>query len=178
MNETKGASQTPKWHAMDPAEVISALRGNAEQGLSDEEATSRLSVYGPNEIQETKKESTWKFLLEQFKEVLILILIAAAVISILIGEVTDSVIILAIVFASTGLGFYQEYRAENSLALLRNLAAPSAIVTRDGQEKSVPAKDIVPGDLVILDPGDRVTAAIRASELWLDLCPSSRICGT
>ena len=146
---------------MDPAEVIAALKGNAERGLTGEEATSRLSVYGPNEIQETKKESMWNLLLGQFKEVLILILIAAAVISFLIGEVIDSVVILAIVFASAGLGFYQEYRAEKSLALLRNLAAPSAMVIRDGQEKLVPARDLVPGDLVILDPGDKVPAYAR-----------------
>ena len=125
---------------MDPAEAIAALNGNAERGLSDEEATSRLSVYGPNEIQETKKEPTGSSFYEQFKETLILILIAAAVISIFIGEAIDSAVILAIVFASAGLGFYQEYRAEKSLALLKKLAAPSATVIRDGQERLVPDK--------------------------------------
>ena len=84
---------------MEPAEAIAALNSSGERGLSDEEVLSRLSVYGPNEIQEAKREPSWKLLLDQFKETLILILIAAAVISIFIGEAVDSVIILVIVIA-------------------------------------------------------------------------------
>jgi len=161
LSGTQDASQEPQWHAMEPAEAIAALHVSVPRGLSDEEATSRLSVHGPNEIQEAKKEAAWKLLLDQFKETLILILIAAAVVSILIGEAIDSAVILVIVFASAGLGFYQEYRAEQSLALLKKLAAPAATVIRDGQEKVVPARELVPGDLIMLDPGDKVPADAR-----------------
>ena len=161
LSGTQDASQEPQWHAMEPAEAIAALHVSVPRGLSDEEATSRLSVHGPNEIQEAKKEAAWKLLLDQFKETLILILIAAAVVSILIGEAIDSAVILVIVFASAGLGFYQEYRAEQSLALLKKLAAPAATVIRDWQEKVVPARELVPGDLIMLDPGDKVPADAR-----------------
>lgn len=150
-----------KWHAVESAEAIAALNSSGERGLSDEEVLSRLSVCGPNEIQEAKREPGWKLLLDQFKETLILILIAAAVISIFIGEAIDSVIILVIVIASAGLGFYQEYRAERSLALLKKMAAPTATVVRDGQERLVPTRELVPGDLVILDAGDKVPADAR-----------------
>jgi Ca2+-transporting ATPase len=146
---------------MEPASVLSQLKTDAQQGLSDEEADVRLEVYGPNEIQEAKRKASWKLLLDQFKEILILILIAAAAVSILIGEAIDSAVILVIVLASAGLGFYQEYRAEQSLALLKRLAAPSAAVVRNEEEKAIPARELVPGDLIRLHPGDKVPADAR-----------------
>ena len=117
-----------------------------------------------NELAEAKRASSWKLLLAQFKETLILILIAAAIISIAVGEALDSAVILAIVLASAGLGFYQEYRAEQSLALLKKLAAPAATIVRDGQTIVVPARELVPGDLILLDPGDKVPADARIIE--------------
>ncbi len=164
MSGTSEVSQERKWHALEPAAALEVLKSDLNQGLTDTEAKSRLGVYGPNEIEETKKISPWKLLLSQFKETLILILIAAAVISILIGEAIDSAVILAIVLASAGLGFYQEYRAEQSLALLKKLAAPTATTIRDGQVKVVPTRELVPGDLIILDPGDKVPADARIIE--------------
>ena len=161
MTLTTDADEVPKWHAMEPAEVFAALNGDEEQGLSDEDATSKLSVYGVNEIQESKKKQAWKLLLDQFKETLILILIAAALVSAFVGEVIDSTVILVIVVASAGLGFYQEYRAEQSLALLKKLTAPTATVIRNGQEKVIPARELVPGDLLVLDAGDKVPADSR-----------------
>lgn len=161
MSATPDALHESKWHAMDAAAVLAVLNSNLELGLSDDEARDRLGVYGPNEIEETKKISAWKLLISQFKETLVLILVAAAIISMVIGEAIDSAVILAIVFASAGLGFYQEYRAEQSLALLKRLAAPTATAIRSGQEKVVPAKELVPGDLFLLDPGDKVPADAR-----------------
>jgi Ca2+-transporting ATPase len=149
---------------MEPAAALAALSSNLDRGLSEDEARARLSAYGPNEIEETKKVSAWKLLLSQFKETLVLILVAAAIISMVIGEAIDSAVILAIVFASAGLGFYQEYRAEQSLAMLKRLAAPTATAIRGGQEKVVPAKELVPGDLFLLDPGDKVPADARIIE--------------
>ncbi len=153
-----------KWHAMEPATALATLNSDPKQGLSDDEAKARLDAYGPNEIQEAKKASSWRLLLSQFKETLVLILIVAAIISIAIGEALDSAVILAIVFASAGLGFYQEYRAEKSLALLKKLAAPAATVLRGGQTKVLPTRELVPGDLIILDPGDKVPADARIVE--------------
>ncbi len=161
LSKVSDISHEVKWHSMEPAAVISELKTDAERGLSGEQAGSRLEIYGPNEIQETKKEATWKLLLDQFKEVLILILIVAALVSMLIGEAIDAAVILVIVLASAGLGFYQEYRAEQSLALLKRLAAPSAVVVRDGEEKAIPARELVPGDLIRLHPGDKVPADAR-----------------
>jgi len=161
LSGTRESSKGTKWHAVESADAIASLKVDPERGLSDEEATLRLGIYGPNEIQEAKKKAAWKLLLDQFKEILILILIAAAVVSILIGEAIDSIVILVIVLASAGLGFYQEYRAEQSLALLKRLAAPSAMVVRDGEEKAIPARELVPGDLVRLHPGDKVPADAR-----------------
>ena len=123
------------------------MGSNPERGLTGSEAKSRITLYGLNELAEAKRASSWKLLLAQFKETLILILIAAAIISIVVGEALDSAVILAIVFASAGLGFYQEYRAEQSLALLKKLAAPAATIVRDGQTIVVPARELVPGDL-------------------------------
>ncbi len=164
MTGASEVSQERKWHAIEPAAALEVLKSDLNQGLTDTEAQSRLSVYGPNEIEETKKISPWKLLLSQFKETLMLILIASAVISILIGEAIDSAVILAIVIASAGLGFYQEYRAEQSLALLKKLAAPTATTIRDGQVKVVPTRELVPGDIIILDPGDKVPADARIVE--------------
>jgi Ca2+-transporting ATPase len=161
LSGTQNRAQPSEWHATEPAEAITALNSNAQRGLSDEEAASRLNVHGPNEIQEAKKEAAWKLLLDQFKETLILILIAAAVVSILIGEAIDSAVILVIVFASAGLGFYQEHRAEQSLALLKKLAAPSATVIRGGLEKMIPARELVPGDIITLGAGGKIPADAR-----------------
>jgi len=149
---------------MELPSAFAALDSDPKRGLSDGDARSRLSVYGPNEIEEAKRVSSWKLLLAQFKETLILILIAAAIISILVGEAIDSAVILAIVIASAGLGFYQEHRAEQSLALLKKMAAPTATVVRDAQAKVIPARELVPGDLITLDPGDKVPADARIIE--------------
>jgi len=149
---------------MEPAAVLSTLNSDPKLGLSDAEAKARLAIYGPNEIEETRKISPWKLLLGQFKETLVLILIVAALVSIAIGEAIDSAVILAIVIASAGLGFYQEYRAEQSLALLKKLAAPTAATIRDGQELLLPTRELVPGDLILLESGNKVPADTRIIE--------------
>ncbi len=164
MSEVPQVSKEKRWHAIEPALALEALGSNPREGLTNGEAESRLILYGPNEITETKKASSWKLLFSQFREKLVLILIAAAIISFAIGEAVDSVVILAIVCASAGLGFYQEQRAEQSLAYLKKLAAPTASVVRNGQANLVPAREIVPGDLVILDAGDKVPADARIVE--------------
>jgi Ca2+-transporting ATPase len=163
MTETT-APQEPNWHAMEPAAVLSNLKTNPKLGLSDSEAKKRLATYGPNEIEEARKISSWKLLLGQFRETLVLILIVAALVSMAIGEAIDAAVILAIVVASAGLGFYQEYRAEQSLALLKKLAAPTAATIRDGQELLLPTRILVPGDIILLESGNKVPADTRIIE--------------
>jgi Ca2+-transporting ATPase len=145
--------------------VLAALQ-SSRAGLTDIEAQRRLSIHGPNEIEEMKTAPAWRLFLAQFKETLILMLVAAAAISFFIGEATDSAVILAIVLASAGLGFYQEFRAEKSLELLRRIAAPTATVLRNGQEKEVSTRELVPGDLLILHTGDKVSADSRIIEAF------------
>jgi len=164
-----------KWHALAVEEVMSKLR-TGPRGLSDEEALRRLEIYGPNELRAEKKRSLLHIFLKQFKSYLVLILLVAVALSLLTGwlrtgsilkaheEFVDAITILAIVVACAFLGFVEEYRSERALELLKEMAAPTATVIRDGVEKEIPAKEIVPGDLVVLRMGDKVPADLRLIE--------------
>lgn len=164
MNQTGTKIQEEKnWHQMEFREVIDRL-GTGQDGLSSAEAAERIALYGKNELQEGKKRTPWSILLGQFKDFLILILIAAAVISGFIGEPADTVAILVIVVLNGIIGFVQEYRAEKAMAALKMLAAPQATVKRDGVVQVVPAADLVPGDLVLLEAGNIVPADLRLVE--------------
>ena len=151
------------WHTLGPDEALKALE-SGPQGLSPEEARSRLLKFGPNLLREEKKKSPFVLFLEQFKSFLIIILLVAVVISAFLGETWDAVLIGAIVFFAAGLGFVQEYRAERALEALKRMAAPTASVLRDGEEKEIPASELVPGDIVDLRTGDRVAADLRLVE--------------
>lgn len=154
-----------KWHSLKVDDVLEKL-GTSMEGLSEEEAKRRLAVYGFNEIKREKATPAWRIFVEQFENILILLLIAATCFSLLIGEVLDAIVIFAIVIASAVLGFVQEYRSEKAVQLLKKLAAPSATVVREGREKVISSKDIVPGDIVVLRAGDRVPADIRLIEVY------------
>src|SRR5690606_39191769 len=125
----------------------------------------RLAEHGPNELQAGHKVSAWKILLDQFKNVLLIILLIAVGLSIITGHGTESVIIAVIVFFAVGLGFFQEFRAERAMEALQKMAAPNATVVRDGEEKQIPARDLVPGDLVLLKAGDKTPADCRLVEV-------------
>jgi Ca2+-transporting ATPase len=133
-------------------------------GLSAEEARRRLDVYGPNELQAAHRVSPWTLLLAQFKNVLIVILLAATALSAFMGEGVETIVIGVIVLFAVGLGFIQEYRAERAIDALRKMAAPTATALRDGEEFEVPAGHLVPGDVVLLQAGDRVPADARIAE--------------
>ena len=148
------------FHTLTPEQVCAALETDP-QGLSDAEAQERLEHYGPNELTAGKKISAWRILLRQFANLLILILLVATVISFLLGERLDAWVILAIVLACVVLGFVQEYRAEKAAAALAKLAAPAAVVIREGRELAIPAREVVPGDVLVLHTGDRVAADAR-----------------
>tara|TARA_Y100000031_G_C8248509_1_gene399373 strand:+ start:874 stop:3543 length:2670 start_codon:yes stop_codon:yes gene_type:complete len=132
-----------------------------EEGLTEEEAEERLEKYGLNEIKESKKISALKIFLSQFNNIVIYILVFALAVSIFLGETIDAIVIGAIVIANAILGFIQEYKAEKSIAALKKLASLKATVIRGGKEKEIDAKQIVPGDIVKLETGDKVPADCR-----------------
>ncbi|MCA9013932.1 MAG: HAD-IC family P-type ATPase, partial [Planctomycetaceae bacterium] len=148
------------WHQLEPTDVAEKLESSA-QGLSSQEARLRLERYGPNQLIEKKRKSLWLMFLDQFKDFMILVLIAAAVIAGVIGEPADTITIAVIVLLNAVLGFVQEYRAEQAMAALKKMAAPSTTVMRDGQVESIPAEQLVPGDLIILEAGNVVPADLR-----------------
>jgi P-type Ca2+ transporter type 2C len=147
-----------------PQAVQEALATGPE-GLSGAEAEVRLERFGPNELAAAKKISPLLILFRQFANILMLILIAATVISFLLGEHLDAYVIMAIVAACVVLGFVQEYRAEQAAAALQKLAAPTATVIREGGELTIPSREVVPGDLLVLHTGDRVAADARLLEV-------------
>jgi magnesium-transporting ATPase (P-type) len=158
------------WHAMAPDEVLAHL-GTGSEGLSQQEAERRLDEYGPNRLPEAASRGPLMRLLAQFNSLLIYVLLAAAVLAALIGHHIDALVILAVVIVNAVIGFIQEGRAEQALDAIRTMIDPRASVLRGGQRETVPAEEIVPGDLVILEAGDRVPAdlrLIRARNLRID----------
>jgi Ca2+-transporting ATPase len=163
------------WHDKAITEVFNSLKSNL-QGLTSDEAKRRLDEIGPNELTQEKKISPWALLLDQFKSVLVIILLVAVALSVVIGlvnhkpgaglpeEITDALVILAIVIAVVILGFIEEFRSEKALDALKRMAAPTATVLRDGVEKEIPARELVPGDILVLSTGDKTPADARIIE--------------
>lgn len=146
------------------ADAVLKTLNTSETGLSSGEAENRLKQYGKNELKEEEKTSMLKLLLSQFKSFLILILMVAALVSAFLGELVDAFVILFTVFLAGVLGFVQEYRAEESIKLLKSLTSPEALVIRDGKEVKVSSSLLVPGDVLILQAGDRIPADARLLE--------------
>ena len=163
-SSTVSRPDTPplEWHAQSVDQILSALSTSAS-GLTDEDAARRLEHYGPNELQAFARTSAWQTLADQFKNVLILILLSATVLSGVLGHALEAVVIAIIVFFAVLLGFIQEYRAERALEALRKMAAPIAHVIRGGAQRSLAARELVPGDLIVLQAGDRIPADARIS---------------
>lgn len=148
------------WHQKDITQVLEDL-GTSLNGLSSEEAKRRLVEYGYNELIEKKKKHPIIMFLDQFKDFMIMVLIAAAMIAGIVGKPTDAAAILAIVILNAIIGFVQEYRAEKAMAALRKMAAPFSTVVRDGLHINIPAAEVVPGDVVILETGQIIPADLR-----------------
>ena len=148
----------------EPAMVAAALGTNSDTGLDPEEAARRLAVVGPNELLERGRKPTWRLFVEQFTNTMIIVLVIAAVVTALIGDLKDTVVILAIVALNGVIGFIQEYRAERAMAALKQMTSPTTRVIRDGAVAVIPAAQLVPGDLVQLEAGDVVAADLRLLE--------------
>ncbi|HEX9191761.1 MAG TPA: cation-translocating P-type ATPase [Candidatus Deferrimicrobiaceae bacterium] len=152
------------WHNLDIPDVLRTLRTDRESGLSDAGAAGRLREEGPNELPGGPVLSPWRILLSQFASTMVAVLLVAAAVSALLRDPADAAAILAIVVLNALLGFAQEYRAEKAVAALRRLAAPEVRVRRDGRVLVVPARNLVPGDIVLLEAGARVPADARLIE--------------
>jgi Ca2+-transporting ATPase len=150
----------PYWHSESPEAVAKLLSSDAERGLKEADAALRLQQ-GRNELAQRPLRSPLKVFAEQFFDTMIVVLLIAAAISIAMGEVQDSIMILVIVVLNGVLGFVQEYRAERALAALNRMAAPHAQAVRDGHIRHIPAAELVPGDVVVLEAGNLVPADVR-----------------
>jgi len=155
---TQSDSKKTDWYQVSATEATRQLGVNPVSGLSSDEAASRQAEYGSNRLKEIPPRSRWLLLLDQFKGILILVLIGAAVLAAAIGDLTDALVILVVVVINAVLGFSQEYRAEQSLAALKKMLAPTAEVRRNGLTMILSADALVPGDIVLLNAGDRVPA--------------------
>jgi len=151
------------WHLTNINEVLK-LTGSSEKGLSAVEAKKRLEEYGPNEITRAKKKSPWLLFLNQFKDFMIIVLIGAAIISGLLSDITDTIVIIAIVILNAIVGFVQEYRAEKAMDELKKMTVTNVLVVRNNAVTTISSTVLVPGDIILLEAGNIVPADVRLSE--------------
>lgn len=151
-------------HQLSIEETIRLLETDGKAGLNEGEARRRLILYGPNELKETKRRHPLLLFFRQFADFLVLVLLAAAIISFATGELTDFIVIMAVIIINALLGFIQEYRAEKAVAALKKMATPSARVIRDGKVKEISSAQLVPGDIILLETGMVVPADGRLVE--------------
>ena len=161
--------QKSNWFQKDVEEVEKELQTNLEKGLTTEEVTKRREKYGLNELKSKKKKSLFQKFLDQFKDFSIIVLIIAAIVSGVVGVaegegITDTIIILIVVVVNAIIGVTQESKAEKSLEALQKLTDHASKVIRNGEVTVVPAKELVPGDIVVLDTGDYIPADLRSIE--------------
>jgi Ca2+-transporting ATPase len=171
-------SDAPPWHTLTSEQVCRELATDCRSGLSETEAQARLARLGPNRLTETRPTPAWRLFLAQFEDLLIIILIIAALVSgIILKELLDAAAIGAILLLNALLGFIQEYRAEQALSALKKLVAPQARVIRGGVPAVIPAEGLAPGDLVELAAGDKAPADIRVSEAHVLAADESSLTG-
>ena len=159
-----------EWHSLEKKQLLESLKAT-ETGLTTEEAERRLQEFGPNELVEKKRVTPLQIFFGQFKDIFVIMLLIAMAISIIIaitrdaGEFVDAATIGAIIFLNAIVGFVQEYRSEKAMEAMKNLTAPKARVLRDGKEQLIPSREVVPGDIVLLEAGDRIPADARLLEV-------------
>ncbi|MFA5535720.1 MAG: calcium-translocating P-type ATPase, SERCA-type [Bacillota bacterium] len=149
------------WYQLNASQVVDIFDTDLEKGLPSKEAKQRLAIYGANRIEKQTVISPVKIFMAQFTDFMVLVLIAATLISGMLGEYDDAITILIIVVINAVLGFFQEYKAEKSMEALKKLAAPEALVLRSGGQIKIPAQDVVPGDILYLNTGDKIAADLR-----------------
>src|SRR5262245_24358157 len=174
MTTTRESTTSPSlaWHAERAADVLHHLDADSERGLTSDEARERLARVGPNRIADQPDIPLWRLAVEQFKSLVVILLLAAAGIAFLLGERIEAVAILVALLLNAAIGFGSEWRARTSLARLRSLAVPQALVRRDGRVLGLPSPDLGPGDLILLEAGGQLpadgrlidNAALRISE--------------
>lgn len=160
----EGREQQPAWHALTAQEALERLEVEPGRGLSEGEAAERLEAHGPNRLPTPQRESALKRLLKQFHNLLIYILLVAGVVTALLGKWLDSAVIFGVVLVNAVIGYLQEGKAEKALDAIRGMLSPRALVLRGGERRTVDAEQLVPGDIVLLEAGDRVPADVRLLE--------------
>ena len=153
-----------EWHRLDAQEAVRQIHSDIQNGLNAAEVARRVTEHGPNELVERRGKSPWAILLEQFTGIMVVILMISAVVSIILGETIDALVILIIVVLNAVLGFTQEYRAEQAMSALKRMAVPHVRVRRDGHLKEISARELVPGDIILLETGNSVPADARLLE--------------
>ena len=169
--------RSPPWHALPLTDVASLLGSDSSRGLSDDEAVRRRATHGPNALAEPEPIPWWRTFLAQFRELVIWILLAAAAIAAVMGDWADTAAIVAIVLVNAVIGFLQEDRAQRALAALRTMATPLARVVRGGERRSIPSRELVPGDLIEVEAGDHVPADARVTEAFSLTCQEASLTG-
>lgn len=157
-------TQSQHWHTLSADETAQQLETNHQTGLSAAKVAERIARHGPNALHETRGRSAWRMLIDQFTDFMILVLIGAAIVAGVVGDVEDTVAIIVIVILNAVIGFIQEYRAERAMAALKQMSETSARVLRDGSVEIVNASALVPGDVVLLEAGNMVPADFRLIE--------------
>ena len=157
---------TKPWHTFTSAQTAAELNTDIEGGLSTTESRARLAQYGANKLPEPPATSPWRIFFDQFKSVMTILLVAAAAIAFILGNELEGISILVVLLLNALLGFVNEYRAERSVQALKALTVPLAEAVRDGANRDLPAAELVPGDLIAFEAGDRIPADARLTEAW------------
>ncbi|OIP35520.1 MAG: ATPase [Deltaproteobacteria bacterium CG2_30_43_15] len=165
------------WHSIDVEGVLKGLGTDPNRGLDEEEVRKRLEQYGYNRLKHEKRISPLTIFYNQFKNLLLLILILAVIFSALVGEIVDAAVILLIVVFCAVLGFIQEYRAERAIEALKEMLSPTIIVLREGREVEIPLEELVPGDILPLEGGDKIPADARLIEIHFLRCDQASLTG-
>ena len=150
-----------EFYQVEAGKVIQQLKTSEKQGLSAQAAAERLEEFGFNELVETGRKSPWRIVWEQMTSIMVVILIVAAVISLVLGEYLDVIVITAIILINAAIGFQQEYKAEEAMSALKKMAVPLVRVRREGHVSEISARELVPGDIVLIEAGNLVPADLR-----------------
>jgi len=169
--------ESPVWHSLEIGAALNELKTDSSLGLKEDEVRARLERYGYNELRKEEQASALALFLGQFKNVLIIILLIAIGLSVLVGEILDAAIIGVIVLFSAILGFVQEYRAERALESLKKMLSPTITVLRGGKEVEVLSRELVPGDVLVLESGDKIPADARMIEVHSIKCDEASLTG-